>query len=129
VSTENVVRIDLMKESHSPILVDDRTGIPLSAVETLRIIVVLQRRVRGRIEFINGDRLLFILLYQWFPSVLNVMRIVQPETVVRGHRAGFRSYWRWKSRDLGFGTHRWLASVARRKGVEQTLVGRRFLGS
>jgi hypothetical protein len=55
----------------------------------------------GRIEFTNGDRLFFILLYRLFPSVLKAMMIVQPETVVRWHRAGFRHYWRWKSRRRG----------------------------
>jgi transposase InsO family protein len=64
-------------------------------------LLVLQRKVRGRIEFTNGDRLFFILLYRWFPSVLKAMVIVRPETVVRWHRAGFRRYWRWKSRGRG----------------------------
>ena len=40
-------------------------------------------------------------LYRWFPSILKVITIVRPETLVRWHRAGFRRYWRWKSRSLG----------------------------
>jgi hypothetical protein len=52
-------------------------------------VVVLQRKVRGRIEFANRDRLLFILLYRWCPSVLKAMVIVRPETVVRWHGVGF----------------------------------------
>jgi transposase InsO family protein len=36
-------------------------------------------------------------LYRWFPSILQVVTVVQPETLVRWHRAGFRLYWRWKS--------------------------------
>ena len=64
-------------------------------------LVALQRKVRGRVEFTNGDRLFFILLYRWFPSILKAITIVQPETVVRWHRAGFRRYWRWKSRKPG----------------------------
>jgi len=40
-------------------------------------------------------------LYRWFPSILQVLTIVQPETLVRLHRAGFRGYWRWKSRPRG----------------------------
>jgi hypothetical protein len=39
-------------------------------------LIVLQRRVRGRV-----------------PSVLNAIRIIRPETLVRWHRAGFRQYW------------------------------------
>jgi hypothetical protein len=64
-------------------------------------VVVLQRKVRGRIEFTNWDRLFFVLLYRWCPSVVKAMMIVRPETVVRWHRAGFRRYWRWKSRGRG----------------------------
>jgi transposase InsO family protein len=60
-------------------------------------LTVLQRKVRGRVQFTNADRLFFILLYRWFPSVLKAMTIIRPETVVRWHRAGFRHYWRRKS--------------------------------
>src|SRR6266550_4983428 len=64
-------------------------------------LVVLQRQVRGRVQFTNSDRLFFIQLYRWFPSVLKAMTIMRPETVMRWHRAGFRRYRRWKSRNLG----------------------------
>jgi transposase InsO family protein len=43
----------------------------------------------------------FILLYRWFPSILQVLTIIRPETLIRWHRSGFRCYWRWKSRSLG----------------------------
>src|SRR5262249_15047709 len=62
---------------------------------------VLQRRVRGRVQLTNGDRLFLVQLYRWFPSVLKTLTIIRPETLVRWHRAGFRRYWRWKSRPLG----------------------------
>jgi transposase InsO family protein len=62
---------------------------------------VLQRKVRGRVQFTNSDRLFFIQLYRWFPSILKAMMIIRPETLVRWHRAGFRRYWRWKSRNQG----------------------------
>src|SRR5438552_4170715 len=64
-------------------------------------LIVLQRRVRGRVQLPNGDRLFLVTLYRWFPSVLKAITIVRPETLVRWHRAGFRRYWRWKSRSLG----------------------------
>src|SRR2546428_4386986 len=32
-------------------------------------LIVLQRRVRGRVQLTNGDRLFLVLLYRWFPSV------------------------------------------------------------
>jgi hypothetical protein len=64
-------------------------------------LIVLQRTVRGRVQLTNGDRLFLVMLYRWFPSVLGAITIIRPETLVRWHRAGFRRYWRWKSRSLG----------------------------
>ena len=60
-------------------------------------LIILRRKVRARVRLTNGDRLFFIQLYRWFPSVLKAITIVRPETLVRWHRAGFRRYWRWKS--------------------------------
>src|SRR5216683_7130525 len=64
-------------------------------------LAVLRRKVRGRLEFTNGDRWFFVQMYRWFPSVLKAITIIRPETLVRWHRAGFRRYWRWKSRAVG----------------------------
>jgi len=74
-----------------------KTRLELENAALRHQVVVLQRKVRGRIEFTNWDRLFFILLYRWCPSILKAMVIVRPETVVRWHRAGFRRYWSWKS--------------------------------
>jgi hypothetical protein len=64
-------------------------------------LIVLRRKVHGRVRLTTNDRWFFVQLYRWFPSILQVLTIVQPETIVRWHRAGFRWYWRWKSRSLG----------------------------
>src|SRR3984893_7747762 len=64
-------------------------------------LIVLQRKVRGRARLTNNDRWFFIQLYRWFPSILPVLTIIRPDTVVRWHRVGFRRYWRWKSRPRG----------------------------
>src|SRR6266480_1624848 len=64
-------------------------------------LIVLQRRVSGRVQLTNGDRLFLVMLYRWFPSILKALTIIRPETLVRWHRAGFRCYWRWKSRPQG----------------------------
>jgi transposase InsO family protein len=64
-------------------------------------LIVLRRRLHGRVRLTNHDRWFFIQLYRSFPSVLQVLAIIRPETLVRWHRAGFRCYWRWKSRPLG----------------------------
>jgi hypothetical protein len=55
-------------------------------------LVVLRRKVRGRVHLTNGDRLFLVGLYRWFPSVLKTIAIIRPETLVRWHRAGFRRY-------------------------------------
>ena len=66
-----------------------------------RQLIILRRRGRGHVCLTNGDRSFLVLLYRWFPSVLNVITIIRPETLIRWHRVGFRRYWRWKSRSLG----------------------------
>jgi transposase InsO family protein len=64
-------------------------------------LIVLRRKVRGRALLTNSDRWFFVQLYRWFPSILQVFTVIHPETLVRWHRAGFRRYWRWKSRRRG----------------------------
>ena len=62
---------------------------------------VLQRKSSKRPTFGMLDRLIFAGLYRLAPKVLGALAIVKPETVIKWHRAGFRSYWRWKSRRRG----------------------------
>src|SRR5262249_21373858 len=60
-----------------------------------------------------------------FPSVLKVITIIHPDTLVRWHRAGFRCYWRWKSRSLGGRPliEADLRALIRRMSVENPLWG------
>jgi transposase InsO family protein len=64
-------------------------------------LIILRRKMQGRVRLTDNDRWFFVQLYRWFPSILTVLTIIQPETLVRWHRAGFRGYWRWKSRSRG----------------------------
>jgi hypothetical protein len=59
---------------------------------------VLRRKSPNRHALSNVDRLLFVLLSQLVPSTLDALTVIKPATVIRWHRAGFRIYWRWKSR-------------------------------
>src|SRR5271169_1421870 len=88
-------------------------------------LIVLRRKLRGRVKLANSDRWFFIQLYRWFPSILKVLTVIRPETVVRWHRAGFRSYWRWKSRSLGGRPQidSDLRALIRRMSVENSLWG------
>jgi hypothetical protein len=88
-------------------------------------LTVLQRKVRGRVLLSRGDRLFLILLYRWFPSVLKAVTIIQPATLVRWHRAGFRRYWRWKSHPRGGRPQieASLRALIRRMSIENPLWG------
>jgi hypothetical protein len=63
-------------------------------------LIILGRRV-SRAQPTNNDRWFLVRMYRWFPSILKVVTIVQPETLVRWQRTGFRRHWRWKSNSRG----------------------------
>jgi hypothetical protein len=48
---------------------------------------ILRRKVPSKPRLTVADRLTFVWLYRLFPSVLNAITIIQPETVIRWHRA------------------------------------------
>jgi transposase InsO family protein len=56
------------------------------------------RRVPPRLRLRGSDRALLVLLTRLWQSLLDASRVVQPETILRWHRAGFKSFWRGKSR-------------------------------
>ncbi len=56
------------------------------------------RQAPRRVRLRGVDRAFMVWMVRLWPRLLNVVRVVQPETVLRWHRAGFRIYWRWKSR-------------------------------
>src|SRR5271154_4672735 len=43
-------------------------------------LIVLRRRLHGRVRLTNNDRWFLIQLYRWFPSILKVLTITRPET-------------------------------------------------
>ena len=62
-----------------------------------QIIVLRRGRVR-RLSFSASERLVLGWVCGLFPNTCDALAIIRPETVMRWHRAGCRSYWRWKSR-------------------------------
>jgi transposase InsO family protein len=62
---------------------------------------IQRRHLPKKQTFSATDRLIFAALYRLVPSVINALTIVKPETVIKWHRAGFKSYWRWRSRPRG----------------------------
>src|SRR5678816_4731937 len=88
-------------------------------------LIVLRRKLRGRVRVSNGDRLFLVWLYRLFPSISRALLIIRPDTLVRWHRAGFRRYWRWRSRGrIGRPrVDRELRSLIRRMSAENPLWG------
>jgi transposase InsO family protein len=88
-------------------------------------LIVLRRQLSSRARLTNNDRRFLLQLYRRFPAILNALAIIQPETLVRWRRAGFRCYWRWKSRPRGgrpqIETN--LRALIRRVSVENSLWG------
>ena len=67
----------------------------------LRQQVAVLKRQRPRPPLNSGDRLFWTILRRFWSRWTDVLLIVKPETVVGWHRAGFRLYWRWRSRPRG----------------------------
>jgi hypothetical protein len=66
-----------------------RAKLEAESVLLRRQVIVLSRRSRARVRLGNLDRLIFVCLYRVFPSLVDAIVIVKPETVIRWHRRGF----------------------------------------
>ena len=62
---------------------------------------ILNRKASTRPPLSGSDRALLVWMYCLFPGIAGAITIIRPETVIGWHRAGFRAWWRWKSRNLG----------------------------
>src|SRR5262245_87112 len=86
---------------------------------------VALRRVPQRMRLRASDRALMVWMTRMWPSLLGLTRVVQPATILRWHRSGFRAYWRWKSRARPGrpGVERELRGLIRRMSGENPLWG------
>ena len=82
------------------VFVRNRSDIPLEVLALRQQVAVLKRQ-RPRPTLTRLDRFFWTTLRHLWPRWSEVLLIVKPETVVRWHRAGFRLYWRWRSRQRG----------------------------
>jgi transposase InsO family protein len=57
------------------------------------------RRAPPRLRLHGSDRALLVWMTKLWPSLLGAAQVVQPDTILRWHRAGFKVIWRWKSRN------------------------------
>jgi hypothetical protein len=62
-------------------------------------LTVALRRAPPRLRRLGSDRALLIWMTRLWPSLLGTVQVVQPETILCWHRAGFKMFWRWKSRN------------------------------
>jgi len=87
-------------------------------------LTIALRRAPPRLRLRGTDRAFMVWLVRLRPSLLSAARAVQPTTILRWHRAGFRCYWRWKSRIRGgrpqIDTD--LRALIRRMGIENPLL-------
>jgi hypothetical protein len=71
------------------------------AVENLflrhQLNIYLRRAPHG-LRLRASDRAALVWMTCLWPSLLGLSRVVQPDAILRWHRAGFRAYWRWKAR-------------------------------
>ena len=63
--------------------------------------VLKRKQPRPRLR--TQDRIFWILLRRIWPAWSKVLVIVKPETVIAWHRAGFRLFWRLRSRSKSMG--------------------------
>jgi hypothetical protein len=80
------------------LLFRSRSRLQVEIVVLRQQLIVLRRAAPKRVRLRVVDRLLFMLLYRLWPGVLDSIAVIQPDTIVRWHRRGFRALWRWKSR-------------------------------
>ena len=79
-------------------LIRPRAALEAEILVLRQQIIVLRRGRPSWVPFLAVDRMVLGWVCQLFPKAREALAIVRPDTVVRWHRAGFRCYWRWKSR-------------------------------
>ena len=72
-------------------------------VAALRQQLVVFRRKQARPRLCALDRAFWVALHRLWPGWVNALIIVKPDTVVSWHRAGFRLFWRLRSRPRRMG--------------------------
>ena len=92
-------------------------------VLALRQQVAVLKRQRPRPTLTRLDRFFWTTLRHLWPRWSDVLLIVKPETVVRWHRAGFRLYWRWRSRQ------RWAGRGSARRFGPWSVAWQRRIGT
>ena len=56
------------------------------------------RRAPSRLRLHGSDRALLVWIASIWPNLLDLSQVMKPQTILRWHRSGFKTFWRWKSR-------------------------------
>jgi hypothetical protein len=80
------------------LLFQSRSRLQIEILVLRHQLIVLRRTAPRRARLRAVDRLFFVLLFRFWPGVLDSIAVIQPNTIVRWHRSGFSAFWRWKSR-------------------------------
>src|SRR5690349_8482745 len=72
------------------------------------------RRAPPRLRLYGSDRALLVWMTRIWPGLLDISRVVKPETILRWHRSGFKAFWRWKSRNRALAGQSRLIRFAKR---------------
>jgi hypothetical protein len=94
----------LMRPAHPNLVTGTLADLPRSRAELLaenallrQQLIVLGRRTKTpRLTW--RERLSLVSLARWAPNWKQVLQIIQPDTLLRWHRDGFRLFWKLKSR-------------------------------
>jgi hypothetical protein len=79
-------------------LIRPRAALQAEILVLRQQIIVLRRGRPSRLSFFTVDKVVLGWVCHLFPKACDALAIVRPDTVVRWHYAGFRLFWRWKSR-------------------------------
>jgi len=80
----------------------DQTELAAENLAFRQQLAVLERQSK-RPKMKKRDRSFWVWLARFWSNWKSVLVVVQPDTVVRWHRQGFKLYWRWKSKPKKIG--------------------------
>ncbi len=92
-------------------IVRRRAGLVAENALLRQQLIVAQRKIAGRVRWAPWQRFTMGLAARLAPAWRNATFLVQPATILRWHRAGFRVFWRGRSRPLGRPPTAWAALI------------------
>src|SRR5437879_9531961 len=92
-------------------VVRGRAGLVAENALLRQQLIVAQRKIAGRVRWAPWQRFTMGLAARLVPAWRDATLLVQPATILRWHRAGFRVFWRRRSQPLGRPPAAWAALI------------------